>query len=61
MNMSNRLDLPQRAGLKERWIGWRNRLLMSPRFQQWSAAFPLTRPIVRARARRAFDLVAGFA
>ena len=59
--MSNRLDLPQRAGLKERWIGWRNRLLMSPRFQQWSAAFPLTRPIVRARARRAFDLVAGFA
>jgi demethylspheroidene O-methyltransferase len=61
MDMSNRLDLPHRASLKERWIGWRNRLLMNPRFQQWSAAFPLTRPIVRSRARRAFDLVAGFA
>lgn len=61
MDMSNRLDLPQRAGLKERWVLWRNRLLTNPRFQSWSAAFPLTRPIVRSRARRAFDLVAGFA
>lgn len=61
MDMSNHLDLPQRAGLKERWVLWRNRLLTNPRFQSWSAAFPLTRPIVRSRARRAFDLVAGFA
>jgi len=61
MNMSTKLEPPQRDSLKLRWIGWRNRMLTSPRFQQWAAAFPLTRPIVRARARRAFDLVAGFA
>ncbi len=38
----------------------RNRLLTSTRFQQWAAAFPLTRPIARRRARKLFDLCAGF-
>ncbi len=45
---------------KGRWIGWRNRLLASPRFQRFAARFPLTRPIARSRARTLFDLVAGF-
>jgi demethylspheroidene O-methyltransferase len=38
----------------------RDRLLASPRFQQFAAAFPVTRPIARRRARALFDLVAGF-
>jgi demethylspheroidene O-methyltransferase len=40
---------------------WRDRLLASPRFQRRAAAFALTRPIARRRARELFDLVAGFA
>jgi demethylspheroidene O-methyltransferase len=35
-------------------------LLSSPRFRSWAAAFPLTRPIARRRARALFDLCAGF-
>lgn len=38
----------------------RDRLLASPRFQRLAAAFPLTRPIARRRARALFDLCAGF-
>lgn len=38
----------------------RERLLSSARFQRFAAAFPLTRPIARRRARALFDLVAGF-
>ncbi|MCC5860665.1 MAG: methyltransferase domain-containing protein [Gammaproteobacteria bacterium] len=38
----------------------RNRLLASPRFQRWAAAFPLTRPVARRHTRELFDLVAGF-
>lgn len=38
----------------------RDRLLASPRFQRWAAAFPLTRPMARRRARALFDLCAGF-
>ncbi len=48
------------AGLKEYWLGTRNRLLASSRFQRWAARFPLTRPIAQRRARGLFDLVAGF-
>lgn len=44
----------------ERWQATRDRLLASPRFQRWAAAFPLTRPIARRRARQLFDLCAGF-
>jgi len=49
------------ASLRLRWIAWRNRLFASANFQKWAAAFPLTRPITRARAERVFNLVAGFA
>ena len=45
---------------QDRWFAWRDRLLASPRFRRWAAAFPLTRPIARTRARRLFDLCAGF-
>lgn len=47
--------------LRRRWIGWRNRLLASPRFQRWALRVPLTRPVARRRARALFDLLAGFA
>jgi demethylspheroidene O-methyltransferase len=46
------------------WIeslrGWRDRILASPGFQRWAAAFPLTRPIALRRSRQVFDLCAGF-
>ncbi len=38
----------------------RNRLLASPRFQRWATRFPPSRWIARRRARRTFDLCAGF-
>jgi demethylspheroidene O-methyltransferase len=44
----------------ERLLSVRNRLLASPRFQRWAAAFPPTRWLARRRARQLFDLVAGF-
>jgi demethylspheroidene O-methyltransferase len=44
----------------DRWHALRDRLLASPRFQRWAAAFPLTRPLARRRARAVFDLCAGF-
>lgn len=44
----------------DRWFAWRNRLLASPGFQRWAAAFPLTRWIARRRASALFDLCAGF-
>lgn len=49
-----------RASWRERWLRWRNRLLANPRFQRWAAAFPLTRPLARRKARALFDLCAGF-
>ncbi len=48
------------ASWSDRWFALRNRLLASPVFQRRSAAFLLTRPIARRRARALFDLVAGF-
>ncbi len=54
------ISTTSRPDLKERWVGWRNRLLSSPGFQRFAARFPLTRPIARRRARALFDLVAGF-
>lgn len=48
-------------------IGWRgaprrlrDRLLANPAFRHWAAGFPLTRGLARRRARRLFDLCAGF-
>jgi demethylspheroidene O-methyltransferase len=40
--------------------GWVQRLVGSPGFRRWAAAFPLTRPFVRRRAGELFDLVSGF-
>ena len=41
-------------------LAWRERLLCNERFQRWAAHFPLTRPVARRHAQRAFDLCAGF-
>jgi demethylspheroidene O-methyltransferase len=43
-----------------RWLGLRDRLLASPRFQRWASRLPLTRPIANRRARELFDITAGF-
>jgi demethylspheroidene O-methyltransferase len=48
------------SGWREVALAWRNRVLSSPRFQQWAADFPLTGPVARRRAEGLFDLVAGF-
>ena len=45
------------------WARWQDRMaawVASPAFRRRAAAFPLTRPLVRRRAARLFDLVAGF-
>jgi len=42
------------------WRVRRDRLIASPRFRRWAAAFPFTRPIARRRTRALFDLCAGF-
>ena len=49
------------SGPRAGWRGLRERLLRSPRFRAWAAAFPLTRPLARRRARETIDLCAGFA
>ncbi len=48
------------TALRGRWFAWRDALLGSARFQAWSSAFPLTRPMARRRANQLFDLCAGF-
>jgi len=47
-------------GWMDRYFAVRDRWLSSPRFQRWAAAFPLTRPTARKRARALFDVCAGF-
>jgi demethylspheroidene O-methyltransferase len=42
------------------WRGWVQRQVASPAFRRWAAGFWLTRPFVRRRAARLFDLVSGF-
>ena len=44
----------------DRYLAVRDRWLSSPKFQRWAAAFPLTRPTARKRARALFDVCAGF-
>ena len=39
---------------------WIDRVQANPRFRRAAAAFPLSRPVARARARALFDLCAGF-
>jgi demethylspheroidene O-methyltransferase len=52
----------KRAGVSwiDRYYAVRDRWLSNPRFQRWAAAFPLTRPTARKRARALFDVCAGF-
>jgi len=50
----------QPSKIQIRWLSWRNNLLGSARFRTWAAAFPLTRPIARRRAKAMFDINAGF-
>lgn len=57
---AGRPDRGAAARVRERWLAFRNRWLADPRFQQWAARFPLTRPIARRRTRELFDLCAGF-
>ncbi len=45
---------------RDRLLGWRDRLIASPRFRELAAAFPLTRFVARRRAGALFDLCAGF-
>ena len=49
-----------RPSFGDRWRALRNRWVANPRLQRWAAAFPLTRPIAKRRARALFDLCAGF-
>lgn len=58
MAVSDRME--EHHSLGDRWRGIRDFLLSSKRFQRLAAAFPLTRPIARRRARDLFDLCAGF-
>src|SRR5579883_1579112 len=58
MAVSDGLGVSQ--GFGDRWRGLRDALLSCSRFQRMAAAFPLTRPIARRRARALFDLCAGF-
>lgn len=51
---------PSEALWRGGFLSLRNRILSSSVFQRWAAAFPLTRPIARRRARHLFDIVAGF-
>ena len=46
--------------LRAHWTRWRNRLVGDPRFQAFALRTPGIRRIGRARARRLFDLTAGF-
>ncbi|WP_373486959.1 methyltransferase dimerization domain-containing protein [Blastomonas sp.] len=43
-----------------RWVALRNRVISRPAFQSWASRFPLTRPVSRMRAKRLFDIIAGF-
>jgi len=51
---------PPGLSLKERFLAFRDRMVSNPRFREWAARFPLTRPMARRRARALFDLNAGF-
>jgi demethylspheroidene O-methyltransferase len=51
---------PPGFSLKERFLAFRDRMVANPRFREWAARFPLTRPMARRRARALFDLNAGF-
>ena len=47
-------------GLLERFLNWRNRMVMSRDFRHWAARFPVTRPIARRQSAELFDICSGF-
>lgn len=47
-------------GLADQWLATRNRLLASPRFQQFALDYWPFNVIARRRSRQLFDLLAGF-
>lgn len=49
-----------RSSIRDRLRAWRDRAVADPAIRRFVAAFPLTRPIARKKARQLFDLVAGF-
>jgi demethylspheroidene O-methyltransferase len=49
-----------KLSLRDRLLGWRDRILSSAGFQQFAGSFAFTRPIARRRANALFDLCAGF-
>jgi demethylspheroidene O-methyltransferase len=49
-----------RQTVLDRLLAWRDRLLMSAKFQRWAAVFLPTRWIATRRERALFDLCAGF-
>ncbi len=51
---------PPRLTLRERFAGWRNRLLASPAFQAFAARAPLFRTIANARARDLFMMATAY-
>lgn len=48
------------SGIRDSLRRWRNKLLADPKFHDFAATFPLTRPIARSRAAEIFDITAGF-
>ncbi len=46
--------------LAARLADWRNRLLASPRFQDWAVRMPFTAGVSNRFARRLFDMAVGF-
>ena len=44
--------------IRERWLGFRNRLIANPAFQRRVASFPLTRGLTRRHTARLFDICA---
>lgn len=53
-------ETTRRLSLHDRWLGLRDRILASQKFQRFAGSFALTRPIARRRASDLFDLCAGF-
>ncbi len=48
------------GAILDKWRMTRNRLLASPKFQDFAVSFPPFRPVSRSRSRALFDLLAGF-
>jgi demethylspheroidene O-methyltransferase len=59
-DMNAGLEPAARGSLRERFMDWRDRLVMKPGFRQWAARFFLTRPIARQQSSKLFDIASGF-